>query len=255
MFTPASRLSIPPLLPRRLHRLNNLLHHTRITKRTNIPQLILLARQNLPQNPSHNLPAPRLRQIGNTKHGLGSRKRPDRLAHLHDKRLPQLLVLLIAVLNRHKSIHSLACELVVDADDSRFADGVVFDQRRFDLSRAQAVTRNVDDVVHAAADPVVAFGVARGAVAREVVALVDVEVGVHVALVGAPDGAAHAGPGLLEGQDAFDVVAVDFFAGDGVDDRGLDAEEGEGGGAGFGGSDAGEGRDDVGAGFGLPVGL
>jgi hypothetical protein len=112
MFTPASRLSIPPLLPRRLHRLNNLLHHTRITKCTNISQLILLARQNLSQNPSHNLPAPCLRQIGNTKHGLGSRKRPDRLAHLHDKRLPQLLVLLIAVLNRHKSIHSLACELV-----------------------------------------------------------------------------------------------------------------------------------------------
>jgi hypothetical protein len=48
---------------------------------------------------------------------------------------------------------------------------------------------------------------------------------------------------------------VDFFAGHGVDDCGLDAEEGEGGGAGFGRCDAGEGRDDVGAGFGLPVGL
>ena len=48
---------------------------------------------------------------------------------------------------------------------------------------------------------------------------------------------------------------MDFFAGDGVDDGGLDAEEGEGGGAGLGGGDAGEGGDDVGAGFGLPVGL
>jgi len=117
------------------------------------------------------------------------------------------------------------------------------------------VAGDVDDVVDTAPDPVVALGVTRGAVAGEVVALVDVEVGVHVALVGAPDGAAHGGPGLLESEDAFDVVAVDFFAGDGVDDGGLDAEEGEGGGAGFGGRDAGEGRDDVGAGFGLPVGL
>jgi hypothetical protein len=48
---------------------------------------------------------------------------------------------------------------------------------------------------------------------------------------------------------------VDFLAGDGVDDRGLDTEEWEGGGAGFGRCDTGEGRDDVGAGFGLPVGL
>jgi hypothetical protein len=60
---------------------------------------------------------------------------------------------------------------------------------------------------------------------------------------------------LLEGEDAFDIVAVDFFARDGVDDGGLDAEEGEGSGAGLGRRDAGEGGDDVGAGFGLPVGL
>ena len=61
--------------------------------------------------------------------------------------------------------------------------------------------------------------------------------------------------GLLEGEDALDVVAVDLFARDGVYDRGLDAEEGEGGGTGLCGGDSGEGCDDVGAGFGLPVGL
>ena len=60
---------------------------------------------------------------------------------------------------------------------------------------------------------------------------------------------------MLESEHAFDIVAVNFFARDGVDDRGLDAEEREGGGAGLGGCDAGEGCDDVGAGFGLPVGL
>ena len=143
----------------------------------------------------------------------------------------------------------------MNTDDSRLADGVVLDERGFDFGGREAVAGDVDDVVDATADPVVAFGVTRGAVAGEVVALVDVEVGFHVALVGAPDGAAHGGPGLLESEDAFDVVAVNFLAGDGVDDGGFDAEEGEGGGARFGGGDTGERGDDVGAGFGLPVGL
>lgn len=114
---------------------------------------------------------------------------------------------------------------------------------------------DVDDVVDAAANPVVALRVARRAVACEVVALVHVQVRVHVALVRAPDCAAHGWPGLLEGQDALDVVAVFLLAGDGVDDRGLDAEEGKGGGTRLGRGDSGEGCDDVGAGFGLPVGL
>jgi hypothetical protein len=117
------------------------------------------------------------------------------------------------------------------------------------------VARDVDDIVDAPADPVVPFRVARRAVACEVVALVHVQVRVHVALVRAPDCAAHGRPGLLEGEDALDVVAVDLLAGDGVNDRGLDAEEGEGGGTGFRRGDSGEGCDDVGAGFGLPVGL
>lgn len=199
-------------LPRRLHRLNNLLHNARIAQRADISKLILLARQNLSQNATHDLAGARLGQIRDAEHRLGSREWSDRLADLHDERLAQLVVLLVAVLDRHESVNSLASELIVDTDDSRLADGMVLDERGFDFGGRQAVARDVDDVVDAAADPVVALGVAGGAVAGEVVALVDVEVGVHVALVGAPDGAAHGGPGLLEGEDAFDVVAVDFFA-------------------------------------------
>ena len=60
-----------------------------------------------------------------------------------------------------------------------------------------------------------------------VVAGVDVKVCVHVALVGAVDGAGHAGPCLLKGQDALDIVAVNLLAGDGVDDGGLNTEEGQ----------------------------
>lgn len=40
-------------------------------------------------------------------------------------------------------------------------------------------------------------------------------------------GTEHAGPRLLEGKHTFDIVAVNLLARDGVDDDGLDAEEGE----------------------------
>ncbi len=50
------------------------------------------------------------------------------------------------------------------------------------------------------------------------------------------------------------MAGGDFFAFFG-DDGGLDAEEGAGGGAGFGGDGAGDGGDEDGAGFGLPPGV
>lgn len=39
------------------------------------------------------------------------------------------------------------------------------------------------------------------------------------------DGTRHAGPRLLEGEDALDVVAVDLLARNGVDDGRIDSEE------------------------------
>ena len=88
-----------------------------------------------------------------------------------------------------------------------------------------------------------------------VVSLVLVKIRVKVSLVGTVDGSGHAGPGLLESEDALDVVSVDLLAGDGVDDRGLDSEEGERGRAGLGRGDTGERSDDVASRLGLPVGL
>lgn len=88
-----------------------------------------------------------------------------------------------------------------------------------------------------------------------VVSLVNIQIRIHVSLVRTPNGPSHARPWLLECKDTFDVVSVNFFAGHGVDDCGLDAEEGQRGGAGFGGCYACEGGDDVGSCLGLPVRL
>ena len=69
----------------------------------------------------------------------------------------------------------------------------------------------------------------------------------------AVDGAGHGGPGLADDeQSAVAGGDGDALAGD---DLGLDAEEGAGGGAGLGGDRAGDGRDEDGAGLGLPPGV
>ena len=58
-----------------------------------------------------------------------------------------------------------------------------------------------------------------------VIALINVEVGIHVALMSTPDSSGHARPWLFNSQDTFYVVAMYFFPGDWVDDRGLDTKE------------------------------
>ena len=128
-------------------------------------------------------------------------------------------------------------------------------QGGLDLGRGQTVSRDVDHVVHPTTDPVVSILVATRSVTGEVEALVDVQVGIHVPLVGAPDGAGHAGPRLLEGQHPLDVVAVDLVPRDGVNNRGVHPEERQGCTSGLGGRDPPQGRDDMGARFGLPVGV
>jgi len=70
------------------------------------------------------------------------------------------------------------------------------------------MTRNVDDIVDTSPDPVVALVVTSSTVTREVVPLVHVEVGVHVALVCTPDGTCHTGPWLLDGENTLNIVAV-----------------------------------------------
>lgn len=89
-----------------------------------------------------------------------------------------------AVLERDEGVDRLAGELVVDAYDGGFGYGVCFavlvmccvgrarertvlDECGFDLGGGETVAGDVDDVVDAAADPVVAFVVATRAIARE----------------------------------------------------------------------------------------
>ena len=92
----------------------------------------------------------------------------------------------------------------------------MLDERGLDLGGGQSVAGNVDNIVDTATDPVVALVVTASTISGElvpvslialilcvdthVVALVHVQVSVHVPLVGSPDSAGHAGPRLLEGK-------------------------------------------------------
>jgi hypothetical protein len=86
-----------------------------------------------------------------------------------------------------------------------------------------------------------------------VVALVYIQVCIHVSLVCSPDCAGHAGPWLLEGQNTLNVIAMNFLARHWVDDRGLDTEERKRSRSRLCGCYTAQGCDDVGTGLGLPV--
>ncbi len=127
------------------------------------------------------------------------------------------------------------------------------DEGGLDFHGAEAVAADVDDVVDAAHEPEVAVGVLARAVAGEVAAGNVGPVGFLIALGVAVDGAGHGGPWAADDEQAA-VAGGDGMAFFGDDFR-LDAEEGAGGGAGLGGDCAGDGRDEDGAGFGLPPGV
>lgn len=131
----------------------------------------------------------------------------------------------------------------------------MLEQGGFNLSSGKTVPRDVNHVVDSTTDPVVSVLVTTGSITSEVEALVDVQVGVHVTLVSSPDCAGHARPRLLKGQHTLDVVAADLVTRDGVNDRGLNTEEGQRCTPGLGGRDTTQGSDDIRASFGLPVGL
>ena len=148
----------------------------------------------------------------------------------------------------------------------------MLEESGFDLGGGQTVARHVDDIVNTAPNPVVTIVVTTSAISGElsqsvshyyksswqcpyVVSLVHIQVGVHVPLVGTPNGAGHARPGLLERENALHIVAQNLLSGDRVDDGRLDTEEGQRSTAGLGGGNTAKGSDDVGASLSLPVGL
>src|ERR1700752_3152463 len=127
------------------------------------------------------------------------------------------------------------------------------DQRTFNLRSAHTMAGDVDDIVDAPGDPVIAVLIAPTAVAGEVLALVGREVGLLEAGVVAIDGAHHAGPGPGDAEIA-GGLAVKHLA-FGVDDLRHHAEEWPRRRTALQLVRARQRRDQDSAGFGLPPGI
>ena len=128
---------------------------------------------------------------------------PDLAAHPVAQFLAQLFGRLGIVHERDVGVDALALDVVRTTDDGGFGDLAVRDQRALDLGRAEAMTGDVQHVVDATGDPVVAVLVAPRAVAREVAAGERAEVRVDEALVIAEHGAHLAGPAVGQHEVAF----------------------------------------------------
>src|SRR5690606_23478483 len=75
------------------------------------------------------------------------------------------------------AINALPLDVVREPDNSRLRYLRMGNQRAFHFGSAEAVTGDVEYVVHATGDPIVAIFVATAAVASEVIALIGFKVG------------------------------------------------------------------------------
>lgn len=103
------------------------------------------------------------------------------------------------------------------------------------------MARDVDNIINSSSNPVVAFMIPTSAVTSElpivseqisssqtdtnIVAFVNIQVGVHVPLVGSPHSPSHARPWLLECQYTFNIISMDLFSRNRIDDGRFDAKE------------------------------
>ena len=139
------------------------------------------------------------------------------------------------------------------ADHGRFSNFGVQHQRAFHFGSAHAVSGDIKHIVDASGDPVVAILIATGAVAGKVVAGEGTEIGIDKPLVIAVDGANLARPAGLNRQHtlyrALELIALL------VEQHWLDTKEWTGRRAGLECGGAGQRRQHVGAGLGLPPGV
>ena len=138
-----------------------------MTYSRSIPKLVLLPCQNLPQNPSHDLPTACLREIRNHENCLGRCKWSNTLSHLQDKVFTQLIRDLVAIFDSNKSVDSLTSQFIGDSYHSSFSDSMMFDQRSFDFCGGETMTANVYDIVNAATNPIVAFVITASSITSE----------------------------------------------------------------------------------------
>ena len=160
-----------------------MLDYTRVGQRTDIADSIRFAFGDLAQDTAHDLARTGLRQSRCPLDHIRCCNRTDFPAHVLDQFGLQLVGVFVAELKGHVGIDALPLDGVREANHGGFGHGRMRHKRTLDLGGTHAVPRNVDHVVDAAQQPVVALFVDTASVTREVVALVGAEVGLDVAVM------------------------------------------------------------------------
>lgn len=208
----------------------------RFSEGGNVAELVDFVGGDFAEEAAHDLARASLGETGNNvdaiRHGDTTNVLADLTTEFAGKRVT-VSVGVEAVLENAEGVDGLAFDLVSDTDDSGFSAGGVRDEGRFEFSSAEAMTRDVDNVVDAADDPMIAISVAEDAVASEEAAGVREEVGLAEALMVAPNGTSHAGPRTVYSEHAADVLAGKRLTRGGIEKNRLDTEEGLAAGARF----------------------
>lgn len=213
-----------------------------------VTKLITLTGNDLPHDTTHDLSGASLGQIADEVDLLGSSEGTNDFADLQSELLEETRfvvgVVLELRLEGNEGVDSLASKLIGGTNDSGLSNTRMLNQSRLDFSGTQTMTGDVDDVVNTTLNPDVAVLVPSSTVAGEVESWVRAHVCLEVTLVVAPDGTSDRRPRVSESQDTFNTVALELLAGRSVENDSFDAEEGDGGGTGFGWDGTWEGGDD-----------
>ena len=108
---------------------------------------------------------------------------PISLPHPGDEILAQLVARLMAVDQGDIGENALALDVVREADDGGLGHAFMRDERAFDLGRAHAMAGNVDHIIDAAGDPIIAVRIAAAAITGEIFAREGREIGLDEAVM------------------------------------------------------------------------
>ena len=134
--------------------------------------------------------------------------------------------------------------------DGGFGNFRVAHERALDFRRADAMAGNIDDIVHATEQPVIAIGIHAATVAGEIHIFVGGKIGVDETVVVAPSRPHNSRPRFFNAQ--FSAFVRFAFGAVVAQNNRLDAKKGATGAAGFECVRAGQGRDKMTASLRLP---
>ena len=180
--------------------IDKLIHDSRIGECGRVTECIQFVGRNLAQDTTHDFSRPGFRQTGCPLNDIWCGDRADFAAHQRDQFLAQFICAIHTDHQGDVGVDALSFDVVWVADHCGFRHLVVQYQRALDFSGAHAVTGDVDDIVNATGDPVIAIGVTTRTVAGEVIPGVRAEVGFLEASMIAIQGAHLTWPGLLDDQ-------------------------------------------------------